>query len=75
MDLVSLRGVGRVRARALFKRGMKTKEDLRTIEVAELAHIPTIGPGIAKSILAQLGRTEDVEEGPREGQYGLYDFE
>ncbi|MFQ5985827.1 MAG: DEAD/DEAH box helicase [Thermoplasmata archaeon] len=75
LDLVSLRGVGRVRARALFERGKKTKEDLRNMEVTELARIPTIGAGIAKSILAQLGRREEVEEGPREGQYGLYDFE
>jgi helicase len=75
LDLVSLRGVGRVRARALFERGHKTKEDLRTVDVNDLARIPTIGPGIAKSILAQLGRREDVEEGPREGQYGLYDFD
>ncbi|MEE9163332.1 MAG: DEAD/DEAH box helicase [Thermoplasmata archaeon] len=75
LDLVSLRGVGRVRARALFRRGIKTKEDIRTMEINELARIPTIGPGIAKGILAQLGRKEEVEEGPREGQYGLYDFD
>ncbi|MFQ6013526.1 MAG: DEAD/DEAH box helicase [Thermoplasmata archaeon] len=74
LDLVSLRGVGRVRARALFTRGIHTKEDLRTMEVTELARIPTIGPGIARGILAQLGREEEVKEGPREGQYGLYDF-
>lgn len=75
LDLVSLRGVGRVRARALFGRGIKTKEDIRTMEINDLARIPTIGPGIAKGILAQLGRKEEVEEGPREGQYGLYDFD
>ncbi|MEE9592423.1 MAG: DEAD/DEAH box helicase [Thermoplasmata archaeon] len=75
LDLVGLRGVGRVRARALFERGLKTKEDLRTLDINDLARIPTIGPGIAKGILAQLGRREEVEEGPREGQYGLYDFD
>ncbi len=75
LDLTSLRGVGRVRARALFKRDIKTKEDLRTMEIAALARIPTIGPGIAKGILAQLGRKVEVEEGTREGQYGLYDFD
>ncbi|MFQ5919377.1 MAG: DEAD/DEAH box helicase [Thermoplasmata archaeon] len=76
LDLVSLRSVGRVRARNLFDRGFKTKEDLRSVEVAELARIPTIGAGIAKSILSQLGRRgEEVVEGPREGQYGLYDFD
>ncbi len=75
LDLVSLRGVGRVRARALFARGVKTKEEIRTMEINDLARIPTIGPGIAKGIMAQLGRREEVEEGPREGQYGLYDFD
>jgi helicase len=76
LDLVSLRGVGRVRARALFERGHKTKEDLRSLEVNDLARIRTIGPGIAKSIMAQLGRRgEEVEEGPTEGQRGLYDFD
>ncbi|MFQ5908742.1 MAG: DEAD/DEAH box helicase [Thermoplasmata archaeon] len=75
LDLVSLRGVGRVRARALFERGIKTKEDLRTMEISAIARIPTIGPGIAKSIFAQLGRKEEVvEDEKREGQYGLYDF-
>ncbi|MDX1534613.1 MAG: helix-hairpin-helix domain-containing protein [Thermoplasmata archaeon] len=76
LDLVSLRGVGRVRARALFDRGVKTKEDIRTMDVSDLAAIPTIGPASAKGIMSQLGRTEEeVEEGPREGQYGLYDFD
>jgi helicase len=74
LDLVSVRGIGRVRARALFERGLKTKEDLRKVDIRQLASIPTIGPGIAKSILAQLGRKEEVEEERKEGQYGLYDF-
>ncbi|MFQ5837818.1 MAG: DEAD/DEAH box helicase [Thermoplasmata archaeon] len=74
LDLVSIRGVGRVRARALFERKLRTKEDLRKADINQLARIPTIGPAVAKSILAQLGRKEDVEEGKKEGQYGLYDF-
>ncbi len=78
LPLVLLRGVGRVRARALFERGLKTTQDLRRVDVDRLARIPTIGPGIARGILSQLGRRDDeeeVEEDRREGQYGLYDFE
>ncbi len=75
LDLVSLRGIGRVRSRALFERGLKTKSDLRNVDVRLLAGIPTIGPAVAKSILEQLGRKEEeLEEETRGGQYGLYDF-
>ncbi len=75
LDLVKVRGIGRVRARALFQRGIQTTEELRMVDVDRLAGIPSIGPGVAKSILAQLGRKEEVdEEEKREGQYALYDF-
>ncbi len=78
LPLVDLRGVGRVRARALFERGHRKPEDLRRIGVDQLARIPTIGPAIARSILSQLGRREEPEEAEEErsdGQYALYDFE
>lgn len=80
LDLVSLRGVGRVRARALFARGLRTKEDLREVDPRRLATIPTIGTALAQSILEQLGRrtgpsTAARETEEKEGQYALYDFE
>ncbi len=74
LDLVQVRGIGRVRARALFERGIKSVEELRKVDVEKLARIPSIGPGTAKNILAQLGRREDLEEEKREGQFALYDF-
>lgn len=54
LDLVSFRGIGRVRARALFKHGHKGKKDLRKVAEAQLARIPSIGPVLAKNIKAQL---------------------
>jgi helicase len=54
LDLVTLRGIGRVRARSLFKHGYKNKNDLQKIDEKMLARIPTIGAVIAKSIKEQL---------------------
>ena len=54
LELVSLRGVGRVRARRLFGEGYKTLSILRGASEKKLAEIPTIGPRIAADILKQL---------------------
>ena len=58
LDLVQLRGVGRVRARALFGRGLKTLRDLQKANPGDLARIPAIGPALATKITEQLhGKT------------------
>ncbi len=54
LSLVSLRGIGRVRARALFKHGYKNISDLKKIETKELARIPSIGPIIAAKLKEQI---------------------
>jgi len=54
LDLVQLRGVGRVRARALFGRGLKTLRDLQKANPGDLARIPAIGPALATKISEQL---------------------
>ncbi|MDH5386458.1 MAG: helix-hairpin-helix domain-containing protein, partial [Candidatus Aminicenantes bacterium] len=54
LSLIQLEQIGRVRARALFKVGFHTIEDLRGVQVGRLATIPTIGPKIAESIVGQL---------------------
>jgi helicase len=58
LELVRLRGVGRIRARALHDRGLKSIEDLRTTSYDRLKQIPTIGEAVARSIKSQLGQTE-----------------
>jgi len=72
LELVSLRGVGRVRARALFQRGHKTLRDLQKADSNELAQLPSIGPNLAKRIKEQVGETVDAKA--IEGQAALGDF-
>ncbi|MDF2426113.1 MAG: DEAD/DEAH box helicase [Nitrosopumilus sp.] len=54
LDLVKVKGIGRVRARILFKHGIKTLDDLRKIPVNKLAEIDKIGSTIADNIKAEL---------------------
>jgi helicase len=55
LNVVSLRGIGRVRARSLFKHGYINKAALRQVSESQLARIPSIGPILAKSIKEQIG--------------------
>ena len=54
LTLVTLKGIGRVRARVLFKHGYNTKSALKKVSSEQLARIPGIGPTIAANIKAQL---------------------
>ena len=54
VELVQIRGIGRVRARRLYDHGIKTITDLQTIPVNKLAEIDKIGPTIADNIKSQL---------------------
>src|SRR5216117_876666 len=72
LELISLRGVGRVRGRALFQRGFKTLKDLQKANPSDLARIPTIGATLAMKIKEQVGAPVDVRE--IEGQAALGDF-
>jgi len=62
LNLVSLKGIGRIRARTLFNEGFKTINDLRGVPLKRLAQIKTIGDGIAKSIKSQIGESSSGEE-------------
>jgi helicase len=75
LELVKLRGIGRVRARALYDRGYRTIEDLRTTSYDRLKQIPTIGEAVARSIKDQLGQAEKgIPEEVEEGQTSLRDY-
>lgn len=52
-ELVSLRGVGRVRARTLFDRGYRTRADIAAADQSVLGSIPGIGPALAASMKRQ----------------------
>jgi len=55
LELVSLKGVGRVRGRMLHNHNLVGLPDLYKVPIDELARIPTIGTSIAESIKKQLG--------------------
>lgn len=54
LPIVSIRGVGRVRARRLFDSGYKSIEKLREAKVEDLIKIPGIGKKLAEEILKQV---------------------
>jgi len=62
LNLVSLKGIGRVRARAIYNEGFKSINELRKLPIKRLAQIRTIGEGVAISIKKQLGESEKVED-------------
>jgi len=62
LNLLKLKGIGRIRGRALYKAGFHTIEDLRRVPIKRLANIKTIGEGIAKSIKSQIGESIDGED-------------
>jgi len=54
LELVKVKGIGRVRARALFKHKIKTLDDLAKIPVNKLAEIDKIGLTLADKIKSEL---------------------
>jgi len=76
LDLVSLRGIGRVRARALFSHGLTSRQALKSANIRSIARIPGIGEAVAASIKEQVGGAVEEVEAAREpsGQTRLSDF-
>lgn len=54
LELVKIKGIGRVRARKLHKNGIKNLDDLSSIPVKKLAEIDKIGSTLADNIKSQL---------------------
>jgi len=54
LDLVRVKGIGRVRSRILYKHGIKNLDDLAKIPVNKLAEIDKIGSTIADKIKSEL---------------------
>ncbi|MEM3851852.1 MAG: DEAD/DEAH box helicase [Methanomassiliicoccales archaeon] len=53
LDLASLRGVGRRRARQLFLHGLRSRADIAASSLQSLMDIPGIGRELASSLIAQ----------------------
>ncbi|MHB8584252.1 MAG: DEAD/DEAH box helicase [Thermoplasmatota archaeon] len=62
LPLIQLRGVGRVRARALFRAGYTNRAALAAAETAAIERVASIGAAVARSIKRQLA--EDRGEIP-----------
>jgi helicase len=54
LNLIQLRGIGRVRARSLYKAGFATINRLRGVDVREISKVPNIGKKMAENIKEQL---------------------
>ena len=53
LEVARLRGVGRIRARALFNNGFRTLSDFHHVSADDLSKIPQIGKALAKDIVKQ----------------------
>lgn len=56
VELTTLSGVGRVRARALYSAGFKTLEDLKEAPTDRLARVEKVGTAMARKIKEQVAR-------------------
>jgi len=62
LDLVGVRGIGRVRARRLYDADIKSRDDLRDADVDSVASL--LGKRTASKILSETGRDvspDDIE--------------
>ncbi|VAW13327.1 hypothetical protein MNBD_BACTEROID05-199, partial [hydrothermal vent metagenome] len=64
LDLISLKGVGRVRARVLFLRGFKKLTDFKFTTEEELGSLKQIGRSLATDILMQIAQKEAKKSRP-----------
>ncbi|QQG49480.1 MAG: DEAD/DEAH box helicase [archaeon] len=56
VELTTLQGVGRVRARALYTAGFKTLEDVKEAPAERLAGVEKVGTAVARRIKEQVAR-------------------
>lgn len=71
LDLIQIRGIGRVRARKLYDAGFRDMQSLRSSRLEEISTI--VGKKIAIKILKQVGASLPAEEEPQ-AQRSLVDF-
>lgn len=77
LPLLKLRGIGRVRARTLFKNSIKDVAGLQHIDPTSLAQL--VGKAVAISLKKQVGQDIDpkrieVKPNKRKGQFSLQDW-
>lgn len=73
LPLLKLKNIGRIRARSMYKNGLKTTGDLIKVDIGKLNQI--IGKKLAADVKNQVGvKTEIVKENKRKGQISLMDY-
>jgi len=60
LDLVSVSGIGRVRARRLYEAGIEDRDDLRDASVDRVARL--LGPKTAENVLSEVGRDASADD-------------
>jgi len=78
LELVSLRGIGRVRARNLYNNGFRTIQTLRRSSVSDLTRVPGVGSKLATKIKAAVGgklKSQALKSRRDEIQTTLEDFD
>lgn len=64
LELVSLRGVGRARARTLYNNGIQNKDSIISADIHTIANLPRIGMSLARSLKEQTGSYVEYSELP-----------
>lgn len=72
LDLIQIRGIGRVRARKLYTAGIRSMEELRMSDLGTVGRI--IGTKTAAKVLRQIGSSNEIEEQTKDEQRRLGDF-
>lgn len=77
LNLMKFKGIGKVRARTLYRNGMRSTGDVKKSELSTLVKL--LGPAIARSLKEQVGETVDesklrVAPRKRKGQKSLGDW-
>lgn len=77
LKLMRFKGIGKKRARTLYRNGVKLVSDVKSAEFSTLAQL--IGPGVAKNLKEQVGEQVDPEKvkvklNKRKGQKNLGDW-
>ncbi|MBN1386631.1 hypothetical protein JW968_06710 [Candidatus Woesearchaeota archaeon] len=73
LNLVRFRGIGRVRARILFRNGIRDVAEIRRADLSTLSSL--VGRRTAESLKEQVGqKLEPVRSGKRRGQKSVRDY-
>jgi len=77
IPLLQFKGIGRIRARALYRNGLRDVGEIKKVDVSSLTSI--VGKQLALSLKGQVGQNIDprnvkVKENKRRGQISLKDY-